>query len=409
MNKVLGIVAEYNPLHNGHVYHIQESKRLTDSDLTICVMSGNFTQRGETAIIDKWSRTKMALKAGADLVIELPLLYSISSAENFAYGSMHILDKLGIIDVVSFGSEVGDVEILDAFADILYREPKEYVSLLNHELAKGVSYPKAQERAVLMYLNDIRKYANVLSNPNNILGIEYLKALKRLKSPIMPITIKREGDAYDSTKILSDFPSSRAIRKSIQKPQLYRNCMPDYAFEILNDQMKHGKIVPDITCFEKEIMYRLRTMSTEEIANLPDVSEGLENSIKSASNACNNLLDLISFVKSKRYTRTRIQRILLYALLGITKQDMQNSYKVSPYIRVLGVNENGKKILSILSTNPKLNIITSPKQFLDQRGGNRILKSLLLKDIQATNIYTLGYEYDSTSNLDFTTPLVVED
>lgn len=409
MNKVLGIVAEYNPLHNGHVYHIQESKRLTDSDLTICVMSGNFTQRGETAIIDKWSRTKMALKAGADLVIELPLLYSISSAENFAYGSMHILDKLGIVDVVSFGSEVGDVEILDAFADILYREPKEYVSLLNHELAKGVSYPKAQERAVLMYLNDIRKYANVLSNPNNILGIEYLKALKRLKSPIMPITIKREGDAYDSTKILSDFPSSRAIRKSIQKTQLYRNCMPDFAFEILNDQMKHGKIVPDITRFEKEIMYRLRTMLTEEIANLPDVSEGLENNIKSASNACNNLLDLISFVKSKRYTRTRIQRILLYALLGITKQDMQNSYKVSPYIRVLGVNENGKKILSILSTNPKLNIITSPKQFLDQRGGNRILKNLLLKDIHATNIYTLGYEYDSTSNLDFTTPLVVEE
>lgn len=404
MNKVLGIIAEYNPFHNGHLYHIEKSKKLTNSDLTICIMSGNFTQRGEPAIIDKWSRTKMALEAGIDLVIELPLIYSISSAENFAYGSVNILNKLGIVDSISFGSEAGDINILNSIAEILYSQPKEYVSLLNHELAKGVSYPRAQEKAVLMYLNDIRKYANVLSSPNNILGIEYLKAIKKLKSNIFPITIKRESN-HNSNELLPDeFASSMAIRKSINKIANFKHLIPQFSYNILDDHIKHGKIVNNITTFEKEIIYKLRTMSKEEIANLPDVTEGLENNIIYASNSCNNLLDLITLVKSKRYTRTRIQRILLYALLGITKQDIINSKKVSPYIRVLGVNENGKKILSIIS-NSKLNIITSPKQFLDQ-SGNKILKNLLLKDINATNIYTLGYEYESFSNLDFTTPII---
>ena len=271
-------------------------------------------------------------------------------------------------------------------------------------MAKGVSYPKAQEKAVLMYLSDIRKYANVLSNPNNILGIEYLKAIKKLKSTIFPITIKRDSD-HNSTDLSSEnFVSSMAIRKSVNKISKFQDFIPQFSYDILDNQIKHGKIVKNISTFEKEIIYKLRTMSKEEIMNLPDVTEGLENSIISASNSCNNLLDLISFVKSKRYTRTRIQRILLYALLGITKQDIVNSKKISPYIRILGVNENGKKILSIIS-NSKLNIITSPKQFLEQ-SGNKILKNLLLKDINATNIYTLGYEYESLSNLDFTMPII---
>ena len=190
--KVLGIIAEYNPFHNGHLYHLQESKKLVNADYSICIMSGNFTQRGDVALIDKWSRTEMALKSGIDLVIELPVIYSLSSAENFAYGSINILDKLGIVDYVSFGSEAGELSILDSIADILCNEPKEYVSLLNHELDKGISYPKAREKALLMYLNDIRKYANVLSSPNNILGIEYLKALRKIKSNLHPITIKRK-------------------------------------------------------------------------------------------------------------------------------------------------------------------------------------------------------------------------
>lgn len=405
MGRVLGIVAEYNPFHNGHLYHLTESKRQVHADYSVCVMSGNFTQRGDTAIVDKWSRTEMALKNGIDLVIELPLVYSISSAENFAYGSMNILDKLGIVDYVSFGSEVGDLETLYSIAEILCNEPKEYVSLLNHELSKGVSYPKAREKALLMYLNDIRKYANVLSNPNNILGIEYLKALIQLKSHLKPITIQRKNVDYNSKSINNGFASSTAIRKIINNPSSLSKVVPEETFSIICNKVKHGQIVNGLATFEKEILYKLRTMSIEDIANLPDVSEGLEHAIKNAANSCNNIMDLISLVKSKRYTQTRIQRILLYALLDITKQDIGNSKKGVPYIRVLGMTENGKQLLSEIVSSKKLNVITSPKKFMDH-SNNKIAKSLFSKDILATNIYTLGYEYESLSNLDYSTPVI---
>lgn len=405
MKKILGIVAEYNPFHNGHLYHLNESKRRTDADYTICVMSGNFVQRGEPSIIDKWSRAEIALRNGVDLVIELPLVYSISSAENFAYGSISLLDKLGIVDYISFGSEVGDMAILDSIAEILCNEPKEYISLLNHELAKGISYPKAREKALLMYLNDIRKYANVLSNPNNILGIEYLKAIRKSKTEIKPITVKRTSSNYNSTSIAEKTASSTAIRKNINKLDAIRKVVPEETYDILNNKIKHGQIIKGLATYEKEILYKLRTSSTQFISNLPDVSEGLENAIKNAANSCNNIMDLISIVKSKRYTQTRIQRILLYALLDITKQDMENSKKGIPYIRVLGMTEDGKKLLSEIVSRKKLNIIVSPKKFMDS-SNNKIAKSLFSKDLQATNIYTLGYEYESFSNLDFTTPVV---
>lgn len=406
MEKVLGIVAEYNPFHNGHLYHLNESKKQSGADYSVCVMSGNFTQRGDTAIIDKWSRTEMALKNGIDLVIELPVVYSISSAENFAYGSMSVLDKLGIVDTVSFGSEVGDLTILDSIAEILCTEPKEYVSLLNHELSRGISFPKAREKALLMYLNDIRKYANVLSNPNNILGIEYLKALRNLKSNLTPMTIKRKDSDYNSTAIKDGFASSTAIRKIITKPSSLSKVVPEETFSIIDNKIKHGQIVNGLSTFEKEILYKLRIMPVEWIADLPDVSEGLEHAIKNAANSCNNVADLVSLVKSKRYTQTRIQRILLYALLDITKQDMENSKKGVPYIRVLGMTENGKQLLSsIVTRNKKLNIITSPKKFMDH-SNNKISKSLFAKDMLATNIYTLGYEFESQSNLDYSTPVV---
>lgn len=403
--KVLGIVAEYNPFHNGHLYHLQESKKLINADYSVCVMSGNFTQRGDVALIDKWSRAEMALRNGVDLVIELPIVYSISSAENFAYGSMNILHKLGIVDCVSFGSEAGELNILDSIADILCNEPKEYVSLLNHELDKGISYPKAREKALLMYLNDIRKYANVLSSPNNILGIEYLKALRKMKSNLHPITIQRKNVEYNSSNISKGFASATAIRKILNKPSDLSKVVPEETFTILEDKIKRGQIVNGLVTFEKEILYKLRCMSVEDVANLPDVSEGLEHAIKNAANSCNNVMDLISLVKSKRYTQTRIQRILLYALLDITKQDMINSQKGVPYIRVLGMTENGKRLLSEIVAKKKLNVITSPKKFMD-KCNNKVVKSLFAKDIFATNIYTLGYEYESTSNLDYTTPVI---
>ncbi len=408
MSNVLGIVAEYNPFHNGHLHHLIESKKQSNANYTVAVISGNFVQRGDVSIIDKWSKAQMAIQNGIDLVIELPTLYSISSAENFAYGSIRILDSLGIVSAISFGSENASIDVLDKFATVLFEEPKEFISVLNHELSKGISYPKARENALLLYLNDIRKYANILSSPNNILGIEYLKALKKLKSNMIPIAIPRHKVGYDSEKIVDGIASATTIRQMLitRNTKNIHKVLPENSYEILNECISNGQYVASIAQYEKEIIYTLRKMSIEEIANIPDVTEGLENLIKEASNSCNNLQEFINLVKSKRYTQTRIQRILVYALLGITKKDMVTLNKTAPYIRVLGFNSKGRDLLSaIASANPKLNIITSVKKFMNANT-NKNLASLLEKDIFATNVYTLGYEYDSVSNLDYTKKLI---
>lgn len=403
MSKVLGIISEYNPFHNGHLYHLENSKKLTGCDYSIAIMSGNFTQRGSTSIIDKWEKTKMALSNGIDLVIELPVLYSISSAENFADGAIKIFNSLGIIDCLSFGSETDNINILNNIANVLYFEPIEYKNILAHELKKGLSFPKARENALLMYLNDIRTYSGILSSPNNILGIEYLKALRKYKSEIKPVCVKRFESEYNSTNFSNDIASATAIRSLIKNKSfdIIKNLVPSSTYSILIENIKNGHIVEDLNVFEKEIIYVLRKMSVEEIANLPDVSEGLEFAIKNAANSCNSIIEFLNIVKSKRYTSTRIQRILLYALLGITKKDMEISKNTLPYIRVLGFNENGKKLVSEISkNNPKLKVITSVKKFVDSNK-NKNLNMLLNKDIFATNVYTIGFEYDSLNNLDF--------
>ena len=408
MGKVLGIVCEYNPFHNGHLYHLEELKKITGSNYSIAIMSGNFTQRGSTAIIDKWSRAETALKAGIDLVIELPTLYAISSAENFADGAIHILDSLKIVDYVGFGAETSDIDVLDNIADVLYNEPRAYKTLLSHELNKGISFPKARENALLIYLNNIRKYVNVVSAPNNILGIEYIKALKKYKSIINPISIARFEAGHNDLSYHSNIASGTTIRNIIKNGNfdILRRLVPESTYSILMDNIKQTHIVPDLSVFERQIFYNLRKMSIEEIRNLPDVTEGLEFSIKKAANSCNSIYEFLNIIKSKRYTSTRLQRILLYSLLGITKKDMELSKKVTPYIRVLGLNNKGKFMISeIAKANPKLEIITSVKRFLDN-SNNKNLKTMLNKDIFATDVYTLGFTYDSCSNLDFTKKII---
>lgn len=407
MGKVLGIICEYNPFHNGHLYHLEQSKRLTGSNYTVAIMSGNFTQRGSTAIVDKWSRAEMALRSGVDLVIELPLLYSISSAENFADGAIRILDDLKVVDYLSFGAETSDIDILNEISEILYKEPKAYKTLLADELKKGLSFPKARENALLSYL-DNNKYSNILSSPNNILGIEYIKALKKYKSNIKPVSIARFEAGYNDTNYSGNIASATAIRNIIKNGgfDILRNLLPSSSFNILIDNVKQGHIIPDLSVFERQIIYNLRRMSVEEIRNLPDVSEGLEFSIKKAANSCNTLLEFLNIIKSKRYTSTRLQRILLYTLLGITKKDINLSKKVTPYARVLGLNKRGKFLISeIAKANPKLEIITSVKRFLDN-STNKNLNTLIEKDIFSTNVYTIGYDFNSCNNLDFTKKIV---
>lgn len=406
MSKILGVISEYNPMHNGHLYHLKESQKIVEPDFSVCIMSGNFMERGDTAIISKWARTKAALESGFDMVIELPTIYSISSAENFASGAIKILNTLGDDVTLSFGSECGDVDVLNKFAKILLEEPPEYVTMLKHELAKGLPFPKARENALLLYLNDIRKSAHVLSEPNNILGIEYLKQIQKINSNINAISIKRIGSGYNSTSTSSEYSSATAIRELLMNQKSVKKFMPTSSYEILKEECSLGNFVLGLSEFEKEILYKIRSMSVKELAKVPDVSEGLEYKIKEAATNCNKLDELIFMIKSKRYTLTRIHRILLYILLSINETDYSNSKKITPYVRVLGVSNTGKHFLSELTINKRNNIITSVKEFLDTTN-NRALRAMLEKDIYASNIYTLAYKKNSKANLDYTEKLIV--
>lgn len=406
MSGILGIVSEYNPFHNGHLHHLEVSKQLANSDFTIAVMSGNFVQRGDTSLIDKWTKAEMALRAGIDLVIELPTVYAISSAENFADGAVKILNSLGVVDYISFGSEIGEITPLNDVANILYKEPKEFSALILAQLRSGLSYPKAREIALTQFFGSSKKYTEILNNPNNILAVEYLKSLKRHRSSITPITIKRDYSDYNSDKVKKGVASATAIRTMIKNKKNVHYVVPYETYELLDECIEQGRIVKDLSVFEKQIIYTLRKMSIQEIAKIPDVSEGLENKIKAAANTCNNLEELIANIKSKRYTQSRIQRILLYVLLDIRQKDINNSKKVTPYIRVLGFNKHGKRIISaIAEANPKLNIIVSVKKFMEA-SSNTNLKSMIEKDILATNIYTLGYQNQSPANLDYTKKVI---
>ena len=257
---------------------------------------------------------------------------------------------------------------------------------------------------VCKYLKD-DKYKDILSGSNNILAIEYLKSLKRLKSTIIPVGIKREKVFYNSRRIVDDYASATGIRYLLEKRQIedISKLVPYNTFNILIDNIRNGKYNINLNNFSKEIMYKLRSMNVKDIANLPEVSEGLEYLIKETSENTNNIVELIDNIKSKRYTQNRIQRILLYALLNINKADMEMSKKVKPYVRVLGFNENGQKLLSKISK--KNNVITSVKNF-EKSNKNTKLKRMLEIDKYATDIYTLGYANNSIAKLDYTNGII---
>ena len=492
---VLGIIAEYNPFHNGHLYHLTESKRKCNAKYAVAIISGNFTQRGDASIVNKFEKAKMAIENGIDMVIELPTLYSISSAENFADGAIKILNELNFITHISFGSESGNINQLNNIASILTDEPEEFSKLLKEELRKGSSFPVARQNAIEKFLNltnkntsnnnnnnnndnnndnsnndtNYSKFNKLLNSPNNILAIEYLKALKKTKSYITPITIERKNVDYYSENIVENFASSTKIRKEIsENPNMHTNimdmnnmsinnmdinnidtnnmdvnmdmflnsCMPKKSYDIIKENIEKGNCIQGLKCFEDMIFYKLRSMQINEIKEIPDVCEGLENVIKKASNETNSLEDLINKCKSKRYTRTRIQRILIYALLGITRQDMEMSENVNPYIRVLAVNKNGRELLSIINktivnkanvktdinnininkpndnTDNKINIketniITSLKKF-ESTNEDKALKRMMEIDKLATDIYTIKQRSGYFGGLDYTMPIFLD-
>ena len=248
--KTIGIVAEYNPFHNGHLYQLQASRQQAGAECAVVVMSGNYTQRGEPAIVDKWARAEMALHSGADLVIELPVAYAMGSAEYFAYGAVKLLDSLGAIDMICFGSEAGSIDNLSAAARILADEPENYRSYLKEFLSEGISFPAARQKAISLYAKSIYgkdHLSSLLKSPNNILGIEYLKALLRLKSNIIPMTIERIGSNYNSAELSGNMSSATSIRKILNDNgwdnarELLANTIPKCSADIMDRQFEDGK------------------------------------------------------------------------------------------------------------------------------------------------------------------------
>lgn len=390
MSSKLCIISEYNPFHFGHLYHLNESISQTDTDFKVAIISGNFVQRGEPSIINKWEKAKVALSAGFDLVLELPTLYAISSAENFANGSIKIANQIGS-NYISFGTESGDLEKLKKLSSLINKNEKEYITNVKGKIAEGFSYPKSQELVIdKMFGNEFLG----VCKPNNILGLEYLKSLNAISSNITPITVKRDLDKSSSSDVRA------LLRTSGFKIEDLKNSIPDFSYEVLAENIENGNAVLSLKAFEKEIIYILRTIDNERLKNIPDVPENMLSNLKKIACSTNSLDELITALKNKSITQARIQRILLYILLGITKSDMELSKKITPYVRVLGMSENGKKILSDISKD--INVITSVKAFEKTCDDSDLLRMLEI-DKKATDIYTLAYVKDSVANLDYTT------
>ncbi|WP_202127911.1 nucleotidyltransferase [Clostridium sp. C2-6-12] len=363
---ITGIITEYNPFHKGHEYHLKSAKFDTNADGVVCVMSGNFMQRGIPAIIDKWKRAEIAVLNGVDLVLELPVVYALSSAEHFAFGSVSLLNSLGIVDNLYFGSEEGRIDILQNIANTLVNEPLEYKTLLKDHLDSGLPFHLSRANALNEYLNS-NDILNVLANSNNILGIEYIKSLIQLKSNIIPKTLKREGSSYNDLNLSSNLSSATAIRKHLKENSLKEliNVLPKCSYNILLELANSN--YPFI--FEDDmfryIKYKLLT-NERSLLNLPDISEGLENKILKEILNANSLNELILNSKSKRYTYTRISRILAQSFLNLEEFDLLKLCKMpTPYARVLAFNSKGRTMLKEIKLKANINLITKiPKNNL---------------------------------------------
>ena len=377
---IYGLVSEFNPFHNGHKWLIDKVK--TENDTFVTVMSSSFVQRGDISIISKMDRTFASLKNGVDLVLELPSVYSLSSAEDFGKSSIEILKATNIIDKVVFGSECGDIDLLKKGISALKDENVQ--SLIKENMDKGVTYPKAIHNSISeLYSDDI---ANLFDGANNILGMEYLKSLEN--SNITAITFSRKGAGHNDEFSSGDFASGSFIRENYSNRELYT---PEYP---ITDTAKIENI-------EKIILYKLSSMTENELRNIPDVHEGFENRIIKAVQNTNNFNELCEKLKTKRYTMSRIRRIICRAILGIDNSVKEISV---PYIRVLGFTEKGSKLLKEIKENGTLPLITNVKNGYDNLDNNG--KKILEIENLATKLWSLASCNNTILNNEFTQQII---
>lgn len=378
-----GIIAEYNPFHKGHMYHINETQKITDNDIVV-IMSGNFVQRGEPAMTDKHTRAKMALRNGVSLVLELPVEYATGSADVFAKGAVNILDATGIIDTLSFGSERGSTDIFDKISNILNNEPYAFKELIKSYLNRGLSYPSARTKSLEEYMSLNLDFMN---RSNNILALEYIRQLKKLNSSIKPVTVERIVSEYNSRSLSGDISSASAIRSAlINKDLSALNSIPQNCIDLIED-----KNIPQLNDYTSILSYILCTRSPSEISEYADITEGLENRILNTE--FNSIDELITKTKTKRYTYSKLQKAMLHIILGITKKEQQADPK---YIRVLGFRKDKKYLLKELNEKASLPVIMNVKEN----------ENLLKREIISTDIYNIPL--NKKRGMEYTTPLVTE-
>lgn len=386
MAGITGIIAEYNPFHNGHAYQIEQARLLTGCDFLVVVMSGDYVQRGAPAVFDKYTRARMALACGADLVLELPVACSCASAEFFASGAVSLLDGLGCVDFLCFGSESGDLQSLMEPARILAKESPVFQEALRRGLSLGLSFPAARKEAFRACASN----PDILDLPNNILGIEYLKALLQRESIIKPMTIKREGQGYHDTLLDSGFASASGIRRFLKQEEAplsalpaLKESLPDPVMEVLKDTLAHTLPVWEED-FSMLLRYELLRQSASDLTRYADISPDLGRRLKNCADKFSSFSEFVALVKTKDVTYTRITRALFHILLNLTGEDTRNSVAM-PYARILGFRKDHSRILGLLKENSRIPIIPKAADYKTYLTPD--LQPLFEKDLFAANLY----------------------
>ncbi len=407
---IVGIIAEYNPFHLGHLYHLHEAKKRINASGIICVMSGHFVQRGEPALVNKWARAEMALAGGADLILELPVLYACRSAYWFARGGIETLYNTGLVTHLAFGVETEEPDYLAKAASLLAQETPSFKKYLKTFLNSGLSYPTARAQALTQELT----CPSVLwEKPNNILGLTYLQVLEEMHISLKPLYIKRKGSAYADRNLIEGlFPSATALRNSLQnttadcisqKLQAIKEFLPESTYKILTREIQIGQGPIMFDNLSPIILTLLRRSSKEYLSSLIDVREGLENRIYKVCQQTGTLKDFLIQLKTKRFTHTRLQRLMIHLLLDYTKAKENYIYKGPPYLRVLGFTDQGRELLKEMQKKATLPIITKGAHSQKLCQQNETFRLFWEMENLSTNLYTLLYPapHQRKGNLDY--------
>ena len=395
--QAVGLVVEYNPFHNGHAYHVQQAKLASQADIVIAVMSGNFLQRGEPAIVDKWHRTKMALMQGVDIVIELPYVYSTALANEFARGAIFLLEAIGCSSF-AFGSENGTIDPFVNTVELIHSNSAKYNKQIQLAVKQGVSYPMALQQAYSSLLPGHEEQQFIdLAQPNNILGFHYVEAAKNLNAQIQPLTIKRIAANYhDDVDYSKQIASATGIRKAIFGEQTYQSFLPESSLTSLHEWHQNHTQFIQWESFWPLLKYAIMRQTPDSLTSYADVKEGLQYALIKHAHSCDTYSDFIQALKSKRYTWTRLQRMLTHIYTGITKEQL-HQFTAPEYIRLLGMTKNGQQYLSQYKKTIALPLIS--------RVGKADNKMLAL-DIHAAQMYGLGVQQFSAKKIseDFKSP-----